>query len=70
MTKTFGKYNLSINLRNGVGLDLEFTDSRPVWVVLNGAEHYDVAQFEGTVISLPFCVITFGQVFLQEDSNE
>ena len=67
MTKTFGKYNLSINLRNGVGLDLEFTDSRPVWVVLNEAEHYDVAQFEGMVISLPFCVITFGQIFVQEN---
>jgi hypothetical protein len=38
-----------------------------VWVVLNGSEHYDVAQFEGMVISLPFCVITFGQVFLQEN---
>jgi len=67
MTKTFGKYNLSLNLRNGVGLDLEFTDSRAVWVVLDGADNYDVAQFEGTVLSLPFCVITFGQVYLQED---
>jgi|TARA_R110000796_G_scaffold46364_2_gene112026 hypothetical protein len=67
MTKTFGNYSLSINLRNGVGLDLEFTDSRAVWVVLDGADKYDVAQFEGTVLSLPFCVITFGQVYLQED---
>ena len=67
MTKTFGKYNLSLNLRNGVGFDLEFTDSRAVWVVLDGADNYDVAQFEGTVLSLPFCVITFGQVYLQED---
>jgi len=67
MTKTFGKYNLSFNLRNGVGFDLEFTDTRAVWVVLDGADNYDVAQFEGTVLSLPFCVITFGQVYLQED---
>jgi len=67
MTKTFGKYNLSVNLRNAVGIDLEFTDSRPVWVVLNNADHYDIAQFEGTVLSLPFCVITFGQIFLQEN---
>ena len=66
MTKTFGNYSLSINLRNGVGLDLEFTDSRPVWVVLNNADHYDVAQFEGVVLSLPFCIVTFGLVFLQE----
>ena len=67
MTKAFGKYNLSINLRNGVGIDLEFSDSRPVWVVLNRSDTYDVAQFEGMVVSLPFCVITFGQVFLQEN---
>jgi|TARA_R110001599_G_scaffold245993_1_gene446163 hypothetical protein len=70
MTRTFGKYNLSINLRNGVGIDLEFSDSRPVWVVLNRSDTYDVAQFEGAILSLPFCVITFGEVFLQEDSNE
>ena len=38
MTKTFGDYNLSINLRNGVGLDLEFTDSRAVWVILDSSE--------------------------------
>jgi len=67
MTKTFGKYNLSLNLRNGVGFDLEFTDSRAVWVVLNDSDIYEAAQFEGTVICLPFCVITFGQVFLLED---
>ena len=67
MTKTFGKYNLSLNLRNGVGFDLEFTDTRAVWVVLNDSDTYEAAQFEGTVICLPFCVITFGQVFLPED---
>ena len=49
MTRTFGKYNLSINLRNGVGIDLEFSDSRPVWVVLNRSDTYDVAQFEGAI---------------------
>jgi len=64
MTKTFGKYHLSLNLRNGVGLDLEFTDTRAIWVVINEGE-YEAAQFEGIVLSLPFCVVTFGQVFLQ-----
>ena len=67
MTKTFGDYNLSINLRNGVGLDLEFTESRAVWVILDNSEKYDAAQFEGIVLSLPFCVITCGQVYLSED---
>ena len=64
MTKTFGQYHLSLNLRNGVGLDLEFTDTRAIWVVINEGE-YEAAQFEGIVLSMPFCVVTFGQVFLQ-----
>ena len=64
MTKTFGQYHLSLNLRNGVGLDLEFTDTRAIWVVINEGE-YEAAQFEGIVLSLPFCVVTFGQVYLQ-----
>ena len=64
MTKTFGQYHLSLNLRNGVGLDLEFTDTRAIWVVINEGE-YEAAQFEGIVLSMPFCVVTFGQVYLQ-----
>jgi|TARA_B110001452_G_scaffold262495_1_gene262615 hypothetical protein len=67
MTKNFGDYNLSINLRNGVGLDLEFTESRAVWVILDSSEKYEAAQLEGIIICLPFCVITFGQLYLPED---
>jgi len=64
MTKTFGKYNLSLNVRNGVGLDLEFTESRAVWVTIEGGD-YEAAQFEGIVLSLPLCVVTFGQIFIE-----
>jgi len=64
MTKTFGKYHLSLNLRNGIGLDLEFADTRAIWVMADGGD-FEAAQFEGIVLSLPFCVVTFGQVFLQ-----
>jgi hypothetical protein len=64
MTKTFGKHHLSLNLRNGIGLDLEFTDTRAIWVMVDDGD-YEAAQFEGIVLSLPFCVVTFGQVFLQ-----
>ena len=64
MTKTFGQYHLSLNLRNGVGLDLEFTDTRAIWVMINEGG-YEAAQFEGIVLSMPFCVVTFGQVYLQ-----
>ena len=64
MTKTFGKYHLSLNLRNGIGLDLEFTDTRAIWVMVDDGD-YEAAQFEGIVLSMPFCVVTFGQVYLQ-----
>jgi hypothetical protein len=47
-----------------VGLDLEFTTTRAIWVTINGGD-YEAAQFEGIVLSLPFCVVTFGQVYLQ-----
>ena len=67
MTKNFGDYHLSINIRNGVGIDLEFTDSRAVWITVADSDKYEAAQFEGAVICLPFCVITVGQCFLPED---
>jgi hypothetical protein len=67
MTKNLGDYQLSVNLRNGVGIDLEFTDSRAVWITVADSDEYEAAQFEGIVICLPFCVITCGQVYLPED---
>ncbi len=32
-TKRFGKKHLTFEFRNGTGLDIEFADSRPVWIV-------------------------------------
>ena len=66
MTKTFGQYHLSLNLRNGVGLDLEFTDTRAIWVMINEGG-YEAAQFEGIVLSMPFCVVTLGRIYLAEE---
>jgi hypothetical protein len=63
--KLFGKY-LTFNLRNGVGLDLEFADSRPVWVTSKGSEALEVFCFEGAVILLPFTCITFGECYHSE----
>ena len=63
MTKQFGFYLLSINIRNGVGLDLEFTDSRPVWVENTDTEELKAMCFEGTVLLLPLLVITFGKIY-------
>ena len=61
MTYHFWNRLWTIEPRNGVGFDIEFTDSRPVWTVRDG-EH-DVMPFAGTVILLPFCNITIGNVW-------
>ena len=66
MTKGFGEYYLSINLRNGVGFDLEFADSRAVWITDAQSEEIGAASFEGAIVLLPFLVITFGKIW-QED---
>ncbi len=55
---------LTFEFRNGVGVDLEFTNSKPVWISVDreGLE-VKVAEFEGVVIGLPFIVISYGQVY-------
>jgi hypothetical protein len=61
MTFYFWNRLFSLELRNGVGLDLEFCTSRPVWTVKDGEQ--DVMQFEGAVIQLPFLTLSIGNVF-------
>lgn len=65
MTYHFLKRLWTIELRNGVGFDIEFADSRPVWTIRDG-EH-DVMPFQGTVILLPFLTITIGNVWEEVD---
>ena len=67
MTKQFGNYYLSLSLRNGVGIDLEFTESRPVFITSDDWLEPKAACFEGTVILLPFVVITLGSVHSLEE---
>ena len=68
MTKhLFGNIALSINIRNGVGFDLEFADSRPVFITSDEWLEPKSACFEGTVILLPFVVITLGSVHSLEE---
>tara|TARA_R110000803_G_scaffold31164_2_gene69766 strand:+ start:472 stop:672 length:201 start_codon:yes stop_codon:yes gene_type:complete len=66
MTSGFGENFLTINYRLGVGLDLEFADSRAVWVTEVGSESLTAASFEGVVIMLPFAVITFGKIWTED----
>ena len=54
---------LTIELRNGVGLDLEFVDSRPVWTYNHLTDEHNTMPFEGVVVLLPFIVITYGRPY-------
>jgi hypothetical protein len=63
MTRGFGENFLSINYR--LGVDLEFADSRAVWVTNSETEELSAASFEGVVIMLPFTVITFGKIWTE-----
>lgn len=57
---------LSLEFRNGVGFDLEFADSRAVWVLFGNSGEVRAMSFEGIVILLPFLVLTYGRVYNSE----
>ena len=65
-TSLFGKH-LSIEYRNGTGLDIEFCDSRPVWVHNTDTGETDAMPFMGTVILLPLLVITYVNVYTEQE---
>lgn len=64
----------SIELRNGVGFDIEFVNSRPVWVERLDLETdertWKPMPFEGVVILLPFININVGRCYVEVDENE
>lgn len=55
--------NLTIEYRLGVGIDLEFPDSRPVWVYNSKTERTETMPFQGVILNLPLCLISFGRVY-------
>jgi hypothetical protein len=55
----------SIELRFGVGLDVESVESRPVWTVT--AKGLDTMPFSGLVIQIPFFTISIGNVYEEVD---
>ena len=61
MTYRFGEKILNIEFRNGVGLDLEFCDSKPIWGS-NAEGDAKPMYFEGIAVSLPMFLICFGTV--------
>ena len=55
---------LTINYRTGVGVDIEFPSSRPVWLVHDDTpDKYEMGYFEGVVLLLPLIIVTFGKVY-------
>lgn len=71
MRKTINMFGMywTIELRNGVGIDLEFVDSRPVWVtktdINTGVETWETMPFEGVIILLPFININIGRCYVE-----
>ena len=55
--------NLTIEYRLGVGFDLEFPDSRPVWIYNTSTESIEVMPFQGVILHLPLCLVSFGRVY-------
>mgnify|MGYP000312255177 FL=1 len=55
----------SIELRFGIGLDVESVESRPVWTLKDG--QVDTMPFSGLVIQIPFFTISIGNVYEEAD---
>ncbi len=60
--KIFGRL-LSIEYRLGVGFDLEFPDSRPVWVYNTNTGNTETMPFQGVILHLPLCLVSYGRVY-------
>ena len=63
--RLFGR-TLTAELRNGIGLDFEFADSRAVWMCAEGDE-ICAMPFNGLVIMVPLICITFGNVYEESE---
>ena len=63
MNVWFGELLLTIELRNGIGLDNEAPDSRLVWVMNNNTGKLTTMLFNGIILLLPFVIITLGSIY-------
>lgn len=57
----------SLELRNGFGLDVELSNSRPCFIVKgfddDGEPIISPAAFQGLALSIPFCLILIGDCY-------
>lgn len=65
MTTYFMNLLWSIELRWGIGIDVESTASRPVWTLKD--DEIEVMAFDGLVILIPFFIICIGSVYGEEE---
>ena len=54
---------LSVELINGCGLYLEFSDSRAMWVYNKKTQKAEAMPFEGILLHLPFVLVSYGRVY-------
>ena len=59
-TTLFGRL-LSVELVNGIGFFVEFSDSRPMRII--EGDTTCARAFEGMIVMFPLFVITFGKVY-------
>ena len=70
---TFKIFNrtLSFNFRNGIGVDLEFSRGRAIWVSREfnptGITGVEAAVFNGVTLLFPFIIICFGLCYTTEE---
>ena len=57
----------TFNFRWGIGFDVEATDGRPVWTVIDNSDIITPMAFDGLVILFPFTCLTIGNVHTLED---
>ncbi len=65
MTTYFMSLLWSIEPRWGIGIDVESTDSRPVWTLKD--DEIEIMAFDGLVILIPFFIICIGSVYGEEE---
>jgi len=57
----------NVDLRNGIGFDIEFVDSKLVWAMNTLIDEPEPRQFYGTVILIPFFIINVGRLVAEEE---
>jgi len=67
---TFKIFNrtLGFNFRNGVGIDLEFSQGKAIWVSREAnTSEVEAAIFNGVTLLFPFITISFGLCYTTEE---